>query len=94
MRQRILAAGKTEGALKGANHRTGLVGWKGNMAALAGRLHEEHGQEFQQKGSMTITCSQPACFQELTVDFGDSALFRTAATVTGRPLMQQVERSA
>jgi ribosomal protein L28 len=49
MRQRILAAGKTEGALKGANHRTGPVGWKGKMAALAGRLHEEHGQEFQQK---------------------------------------------
>lgn len=90
MRQRILATGKTEGTLKGANHCTNPVGWKGNMAALAGRLHEEHGQEFQQKGSTTITCNKPACFQELTVDFGDSALFRTAAKVTSRPLMQQV----
>jgi hypothetical protein len=94
MRQHILATGKTEGALKGADHRTSPVGWKGNVAALAGRLHEEHGQEFQQRGNMTITCSQPACFQELTVYFGDSALFRSVAKVAGRPLMQQVERSA
>ena len=82
MRQHTLTTGQTEGALKGANHRTGPVGWKGNMAALAGRLHEEHGQELQQSGSMTIG------------DFGDSALFRTAAKVAIKPLMQQVERSA
>jgi hypothetical protein len=75
MRQRILTAGETEGALKRTNHRTGPVGWKGDTATLAGSLHEEHGRKVRQRGNMTITVRQSNRFQELTADYGDSEIF-------------------